>query len=166
MQSRERLVKPDVAGLPDAEELEVDAAKPGNGGFVTPALGVEVGRLAIRQVRIARIDVHVSEQVLVHVMPVRVRIARRQADVLVEVKGAAQGEIQSFFPLHPHQEPVNRLHRAPGRQAQHQVRIRAQFLCDDPRHQLGGCIIGWSNDDFHGAELTTKGSKFKVQSRR
>src|SRR5207245_3849182 len=49
----ERRVEPDMTSLPDAEELEVNAAKPGHSGFVTPALGVEGGRRAIRQVRIA-----------------------------------------------------------------------------------------------------------------
>src|SRR5437667_3019079 len=57
--------------------------------------------------------------------------------------------------MHLRQQPVNRLHRASGRQAQHQVRIRAQFLGDDPRHQRGSGISVRSNDDFHAAELTT-----------
>src|SRR6266536_2620907 len=57
--------------------------------------------------------------------------------------------------MHLHQHPVNRLHRAPGRQAQHQVRIRAKFFGNDLRHQMSSGMIGGSNDDFHGAELTT-----------
>ena len=119
MQRRERLVEPDVTGSSDAEELQVNAAKAGNGRFVASTLGVEVVRLAIRQVRIARIDIHVPKQAFVHVTPIRVRIVRCQADVFVQVKGAAQREIQAFFPMHPHQHLVNQLHRAPGRQAQH-----------------------------------------------
>ena len=79
-----------MTGPAYAEELEVNTAEFGNGGFITAALGLEVGRLAIGQMRVSRVRIDVPEKVFVHKVPVGTRVLRRQADVFVQVEGAAQ----------------------------------------------------------------------------
>src|SRR5438034_5100202 len=106
---------------------------------------------------VAQVHVHVPEQVLVHVVAKGVRIVRVQADVFVEVESAAERKIQALFAMHPHQQTVNRLHRASGRQTQDQMRVGPQFLCDDACHQSRGGVCVRSNNHFHVAELTTNG---------
>ena len=89
-ESGERLVEADVPGLADAEDLQVDAAAPLNGGLIAAAFLVQVGRQAVGQIGVPRVHVHVAEQVVIHVVPVRVRVRREQADILVEVERAAE----------------------------------------------------------------------------
>ena len=72
-------------------------------------MSVEVGSKAIGQMRVARLDVHLIKQVMVHVMPVRIWVARKQADVFVEVEGPAEGEVQLFGAAPLDQAPVHRL---------------------------------------------------------
>jgi hypothetical protein len=83
-------VEADVPGLADAEDLQVDSAKPFNGGFVTVAFSGKVGGKAVGQVSVSWFQVHMAEQVMFHVMAVGVWIRREEADVFVEIKSAAE----------------------------------------------------------------------------
>jgi hypothetical protein len=44
---------------------------------------------------------------------------------------------------------VNALHRAAGGEAENEMRIRAQVMRHDPRHERGGGFLVRLNDDFH-----------------
>ena len=85
-----RLVEADMPGLADAEDLQVDPAAPLDGRLVAAAFLVQVAREAIGQVGVPRVHVHVAEQVVIHVVPVRVRVGREQADILVQIERAAE----------------------------------------------------------------------------
>ena len=67
-------VETDVARLADAKALQVNAAKPLNGGLVAAAFLVEVGGEAVGEVGVPRIEVHVAEQMVVHVVAVGIRV--------------------------------------------------------------------------------------------
>ena len=131
----ERFVEADVPGLADAEELEVNAAEALDGGLVAAAFLVEVGRQAVGQVGVPRVNVHVAEQVVVHVVAVGVRVGGEQADVLVEVEGAAEGEVELLGLVQADEVAIDALHRLAGGQAEDEVRVGAEFAGDDARDQ-------------------------------
>ena len=89
------LVEGDVAVLADARHEQVDAAGSLDLGLVLDALGLEVGRVAVQDVDVAGVDVHVREEVLPHERVVALRVVPRDADVLV-----LQGHIRHGIQLH------------------------------------------------------------------
>ena len=131
-QGGKRLVEADVAGLADAQQLQVDAAEALDERFV--ARGTRrPGRPPCR-----RADACSAGRC----SPAgtgdgpcnggRSSGRTRQADVFVQVERAAEREIQLLLPVHRRTSmPVHRLHRAARGQPQHQVRVGAQFLGDD-----------------------------------
>ena len=58
------LVEADVAVGADAEDLQVDAAGRLDRLFVAAALGLQIGRGAVQEADIGRIDRHVIEQLV------------------------------------------------------------------------------------------------------
>ena len=131
----ERFVETDVPRLADAEELQINSAGALNRGFVAATFLVEVGREAVGQMRVARVNVHVPEKMFLHVMTVGVRIGRRQAYVFIEVERAAEREIEFLLAMHPHEMAINKFHRLARREAENEVRVRADFFCDDSRDE-------------------------------
>ena len=99
--------------------------------------------------RVPPVNVHVAEQVAVHVMPIRIRVVREQADVFVKIERPAQRKIQLLFCVPAHEVPVNLLHRRAGRQAEDEARMGAEFARDDARHQRRGGFLVRLNNDFH-----------------
>ena len=77
------LVERDVPVGSDAPEEEVDAAVGLDGGFVGHALGFEVGGVAIEDVDVARVDIYVGEEVLVHERVVGFRVLAGNPNVLI-----------------------------------------------------------------------------------
>ena len=73
-QRRARLVEGDVAVAADAQHLQVDAAFVGDHPFVLLAIGLEIQSPAVGHVRVARVDVDVIEQVLLHEVAIALRM--------------------------------------------------------------------------------------------
>ena len=71
-------LKPMWPGFADAEELQVNAAEPLDRRLVAAAFLVQVFRQAVGQVGVPRINVHMAEQVVVHVVAVGVGVRREQ----------------------------------------------------------------------------------------
>ncbi len=138
-----------MPGLADAEDLQVDSPTPLDGGFVTAAFLVQVVREAVRQVGVPRVHIHVAEQVVIHVMPVRIRVGREQADILVQVERAAEREIELLHLVQANEVAIDAFHRLAGRQAEDEVRISAEFAGHDPRDQRRRGFLIRLYDDFH-----------------
>src|SRR5262245_42071329 len=64
-----RFVESDVAVGPNAEQLQVDAARGGDRGFVSIAFGVQVGSDTIQKVDSFSTEVDAVEQVTLHEGP-------------------------------------------------------------------------------------------------
>ena len=94
-----RFVETDVTVAAEAEQLDVDAAGLDDAGFVGAALGVEIGRDAVRNMGAGDVDVDMPEKIFLHEKPVRLGVCRRQADVLVEVERRHFAEIQALIAM-------------------------------------------------------------------
>ncbi len=131
------LVEPDVAGLPDAEELEVDPACGPDGGLVRLGVGREglAGHGAVGDVDVGRVEVHLPDEVLLHEPAVGVQAGRVHRPVLVEVEGDDVAEGEPLLAVHPHQLAVHPDRRGTGGQAEDgAARPGADDLRDAPRH--------------------------------
>lgn len=80
------LVKGDVSVLPDASKEEVDAADGLDLSLVGDTLCFQVGGVAVENVDVVGVDVHVREQVLPHEGVVAFRVVPRDANIFVLVK--------------------------------------------------------------------------------
>ena len=86
---RQRFVEADVARLADAQELHINPSCLSYELFVVVCLRAQIGRHAIRNVRIGKVDIHPAEQVMIHVIAVGVFVLGRYADVFVQVERTA-----------------------------------------------------------------------------
>ena len=145
----QRLVETDVAVRADAEQLHVYATAAADQFLIVLALCCKIACRAIRQVRVAPVNVDPAEKMPVHVVAVRMRILGQEADIFVEVKRAAKGEIEPLAPMQFGQMPVNLLHRSAGGQAKRERRLRLQTPCNQARHEQRGLFRRRLNDDFH-----------------
>ncbi len=93
------LVEADVTGAADAEELEVDSAGGGDGGFVLLAEGGDGfgGEGAVGDVDVLARDIDVVEEVFVHETVVALELAGVHGEVFVEVEGDDVLEGEIFF---------------------------------------------------------------------
>src|SRR5690606_41119069 len=78
LEARAGLVEPDVTGLADAEDLEVDTARITDRLLIALRLRLDLlaRHVAPREVDVLRLDVHAVEQVLFHVAPEAVDAVR------------------------------------------------------------------------------------------
>ena len=76
----------DFAIRSEAEKGDSESSGGGNGTLVSRALDFEVGRNAIRDVRVRRLDVDVCEEVSLHEREVASRMIARDADVFIEIE--------------------------------------------------------------------------------
>jgi hypothetical protein len=111
-----------VAVEPDAEQAEVDAARGGDRGVVARGLGLRVGRRAVRQVRVLRLEVDAVEEDPAHGRAERSRIVAGEADIFVEVEGdgAAEADLARLAApreLGVDRDPSSRRSRARARSA-------------------------------------------------
>ena len=111
-----RFVESDVTRAADPEELEVDAAGRANHLLVVAAMRVDrgAGEGAVRHVGVRRGNVDVVQQMDPHVMVVTLRMAGRQALVLVEIEGDDVRETQPLLAVHPHQLGIKTHRRRTG----------------------------------------------------
>ena len=82
-QAGARLVECDVPVLTDTAEEEVDATHSLDLGLVLDALGFQIWRVAVQNVHIVGVDVHVREEVLPHEAVVALRVVPGDPDVLI-----------------------------------------------------------------------------------
>jgi hypothetical protein len=81
------LVEGNVAVLADASKEQVNAAGLLDGIFVGDALGLQVGRIAVEDVDVGRVDVYVGEEVLPHEGVVGLCVVAGNTHVLIHVEG-------------------------------------------------------------------------------
>lgn len=81
------LVEGNVAVLANAGKEQVNAASLLNGILVGDALGLQVGRIAVENVDVGRVDVYVGEEVLPHKGVVGLGVVAGDAHVLIHVEG-------------------------------------------------------------------------------
>lgn len=81
-------VEGDVAVLTHASEEEVDASSSLDLRFVLDALSLKAGSVAIEDVHVAGVDVHVGKEVLPHEGVVALRVVPGDSDVLI-LRGAS-----------------------------------------------------------------------------
>ncbi len=98
-------VESDVSRAPDAQNLDVDAARLFDGAFVCRTEGFHFVRLqgAVGDVDVLRKDVHLAEEVMVHEMVVALFRLPFHGHVFVEVEGDDVAEGEPLFPVHPDQ---------------------------------------------------------------
>ncbi len=131
-QRRAGLVEGDVPVAADAEDLQVDASFVGDHPLVLLAVGGEVERPAVGHVRVARVDVDVIEEVLLHEVAIAVRVGGTEAHVLVEVEGDDARKIEPFLAVHADQLGIRAQRRAAGGQSEH----AGGLLADQFGHEL------------------------------
>src|SRR6266508_3924629 len=83
---RSGLIERDVTIRSEAEKCQSETAGAFDGALVTFAFDFEMGRTAVRDVRILRINIDAPEQVLLHEAEVTSGMVARNADVLVEIE--------------------------------------------------------------------------------
>ena len=128
-----RLVESDVPGLPDAEDLKIDAAGVGDCLLVRrTGLGQPIphGR-PVRDVHVLAFDVHVLEEVLPHVAVVAVGVVERDRVVLVEIERDNAREIDVAGLMTADELPINAERGAPGGETKYRLASGASRAADD-----------------------------------
>jgi hypothetical protein len=157
--TRPRLVESDVAGLADAQQLEIDAARRDNGGFIRTALRVHL--LArprpIRDVYVRGIDIHVREQILPHEAMVRVNARRWHRPVFVEVERDHTSKAQPFVAMQTNELAIHANRSGAGGESEHDrpfvFGAGANDGGDSARHLAGQGVVGINH---HGADAFTR----------
>ena len=151
--ARPRLVEPDVAGLPDPQELEIDAAGVGDRALVvaTVSLDLVAWNVAAGDVHVLPGDVHVVEEVLPHEPVVAVQALGRHRVVLVEVEGHDVGEIETCLAMQADQLAIDANRRGAGRKPQHRALPGIAAAADDlghaPGDPAGDVVVRLGHDD-------------------
>src|SRR5207248_2778347 len=89
-----RLIETDVSIAADAEDLQVDAAGAANILLVRSAVLLVIAfDRAVRNMDVARRNIDLGEEVLLHEMPEAPGVIRGEAQILVEFEGTHAGKI-------------------------------------------------------------------------
>ena len=155
------LVEADVAGAPDAEELEVDAARRVNCCFEAAALRLHLlaRHVAAKDVDVRAGDVEPGEQILPHEPMVRVDAPGVHRVVLVQVEADHVREAEPLVAMHPDELAVDPDRGRAGGQAEHGAAVggltRADHVGDPARDQPPEVVVaidddGWDALDGHG----------------
>src|SRR5437667_1355484 len=105
MPRRARLIKANMAGAADAEQLQIDASRPANPVFVigTVLRGILCANRAVRDMDVLRLEVYMIEERFLHPAAVTMHVIRRDAKILVQVEGDYPREIEPTFLVHANQ---------------------------------------------------------------
>jgi len=144
-----RLVEADVPVEPEAENLQVDAARAIDGAFVGPAFLVDVARRPVQEVNPPRRQVDVIEQVALHECAIAARIAGGETKELVEVEGRGAAEIDAPGLVQPSERAIQRNRRPARWQAQHETGPRRQGARDITRARARQAERGVKDSDPH-----------------
>ena len=148
-----RLVESDVPGLPDAQDLEVDATDLRDRPLVLRSVRFHLGSRDVpaRDVHPLGIDVHVLEQVLPHEPVVAVEALRGHRVVLVQVEGDHLGEIEALVAMEADQLAVDPHRSRSGGQTQDGRAALGAAGADDlghaARHEPRQVVIGLLDHD-------------------
>ncbi len=164
-----RLVESDVAGAPDAENLEVDAARGPNRLLVAPAFLFDqfARSVAPGEVHVGRRDVEMGEEVLPHEPMVGMQAFRAHRVVLVEVERHDVAEAEALVPVEPDQLAVHTDWCRTGSETQHGVPALARPGGDQVRDPAGhhpAEVVVIFDDD--GRDLLLCGHGIRSQGRR
>ena len=83
---RRGFVEPDVAVVPQAQKLQAQSARLGDGLLVSGARSVGIGASAVRHMGASRVDINMGEQVVLHEVAVALVMLRIEPAVLVQVE--------------------------------------------------------------------------------
>src|SRR6266850_1932294 len=103
--------------------------------------------------RVPRLDVHMAEQMLVHVMTVGVWVGRKQAHIFIQIKSAAKRKIELLLLVFAHELTIDALHGLACGQAQDKVRIGTQVMGDNTGDKRRRRLIIGLYDYFHKRAL-------------
>ncbi|MPN32608.1 hypothetical protein SDC9_180088 [bioreactor metagenome] len=141
------LVKADVPGAADAEQLQVDPPQVVDQPVVVGADSVAVHRHAVRDMNVSGQDIDMVEKVLPHVTVVALGVLGRQGAVLVQINAAHSRKVHVAFVVPVNQLPVNAQGRRSRRQSQHtggeQDDLGGYYICGLAAHIA---VIGGLND--------------------
>src|SRR5699024_7451666 len=145
-----RLVEADVAVVADAQQLQVNAAHRMDDLIVALAFFRRVQVGAVGQVDAVVVDVDVVKEMLVHEMPVALRIVPLQAPVFVQVHGGHFGEIQVALLVPVDQLVVDAEGGAAGGQAEYAGGLHGDLRRDDVGRFAGHILVVGGTDGFRG----------------
>src|SRR4051794_7154419 len=119
---RPRLVEADVAVRAEAENLQVDAARPLDGPLVLRAFGREIAGRSVQEMDAARRHVDAAEEMRLHERAIAGRIMSLEADEFVQVERRYAREVDRFARGKASEVAVERNGCAAGWQPQHEPR--------------------------------------------
>src|SRR6185312_13137593 len=133
-----RFVETDVAVVTDAQYLQIDAAGFFDHLLVLDAmlLDLVLSPLAVRDMTIGRIDVHLVEQLFLHEAVVALKGIVVDGIVFVEVESDNVPEAEPFVAVQPDQLGIQRLGRRASRQTEDGLLTLAFFFADERRDLL------------------------------
>ena len=149
---RTGLVITDVPGAPDSQELEIDpTGVPDCVLIVGTMLGRQLHRYCpIWDVDVARINVYVRKQILVHKAAKALWTVRTHRVELVEVESHDVGKVQTLLAVHADELAVDPDRRRAGGEPQDGVPSRAAAVANDLGHASGdptGDLVVFLGDD-------------------
>src|SRR6266576_5729702 len=98
---------------------------------------------------ISDIHIDVMKQVMIHVMPIGIRVRRKKADVLVQIESTAQRKIQLLLLVHSDKVPIDGFHGLAGGEAKDQMWVGSEFMGNYSGHERSRRIFIGLDDDFH-----------------
>ncbi len=99
--------------------------------------------------RVPWLDVHMAEQMLVHIMTVGVWVGRKQPNIFIQIKSAAKRKIELLLFVPSHKLAIDALHGLTSGQAQDEVRVGTQVMRGYARDKRCRSFIIWLYYYFH-----------------
>ena len=130
-----RLVESDVPVAPDAQQLQIDAARRDDGLVIGLGRGGDVLGVAVGDMDVLRLHIHLAEQVVLHEAVIRAHMIRGDADVLIQVEADGLREVQHTGLMHADQRLVCGNRGGAGGKAEDAVGLAEQLGGD---HGCGG----------------------------
>ena len=130
-----RLIKADMAVMPQAQKLQVNAAQALNHVLVAGALLIAVRLGAVGNIGAVHVDVNVLKEIVIHEVVVALVIIPGKPSVFIQVHALYTGEIQITFVVPFDQLLVSADWGGSGCQAKDTVRLHQYLGSDD-----AGCL--------------------------
>ena len=140
-----RLIETNMPVGADPEDQQIDAAGALDRSFVTARFRDGIRRRPIEEIDPRGVDVHMIEEVTLHEAAIAARMRRRNTEELVQVEGGRLRKVRFPAPSEPHQLFVQQQRRSPGRESEHDGRLRAERIRHARREAPGNVIRTWEN---------------------
>ena len=152
VETRARLVEPDVAGSAYAQKLQVDSAGDLDRPLVAATLVLDpvTRHVAAGDMHIFRENVELGEEVLPHEPMVGMETPRIHRVVLIEIEGDDVGEAEAFLPMHSDQLAIGADRRGPCSQAEHGPAAGGEVIANDlgdPARRKAADVVVIVDDD-------------------